>query len=149
MKQLTKGNFMLRIPRPSSFTLCTLLALNLCAFSATSAEEKNGHDLVNDVYKQGTEVDIDEDQDDVYDAVKAGKIRPFSELYNEVEQDLFGRIIKVELEEDDDEWIYELKLIHDGRIVQVKYSATTLEMRLLKGRDLKSVLKFQPIQLAE
>ncbi len=129
---------------PVSLTLCALLmSLQTIAADTQSLSEVNNdpHALVTDVVKPGTQVDIDEDQDDVYRAVKNGKIRPFSELYDEVENDLYGRIIKVELEEDDGEWIYELKIIHDGTIVQAEYSAATLEMRLLKGHNLKSVLK--------
>ncbi len=129
---------------PISLTLSVfLLSTQALAQETSSLTDGNQdpHAIVNDVVKPGTEVDIDEDQDDVYEAVKNGKIRPFSELYDEVESDLYGRIIKVELEENDGEWIYELKIIHDGTIVQAQYAAATLEMRLLKGHNLKNVLK--------
>lgn len=130
---------------PISLSLCAALLLNVPAFGADQLENRSQDQspLLEDVENPGTQVNINEDQDDVYQAVKDGKIRPFSELYDQVEADLSGRIIKVELEHDDDEWIYQLKIIHDGTIVQAEYSASTLEMRLLKGHDLKSVLKSQ------
>lgn len=57
--------------------------------------------------------DIDEHHDNVMDAVAQGLIQPFSALQHKVQQQLLARIIRVELDKDVDEWIYELKLI-DG-----------------------------------
>ena len=71
---------------------------------------QNGHEIVQDAYKPGAKVKFDEDQDEVYDAVQQGLIKPFSELYSAVDSELNGRVIKVELEEDDGQWFYELKL---------------------------------------
>lgn len=103
--------------------------------------DKNGHALVQDIHHQGAEVEFEDDQDEVYDAVHKGYIRPFSELYTTVEKDLRGRIIKVELEEDDDEWVYELKLNYNNNIIKVEYNAQTLEMILIEGRNFKQALK--------
>ncbi|NRB66450.1 MAG: hypothetical protein HRU48_03630 [Vibrio sp.] len=108
---------------------------------ADKHRNKDGHALVQDVHKAGTEIEFEEDQDEVYDAVRKGYIRPFSELYAAVEQDLHGRIIKVELEEDDDIWIYELKLNFNNNIIKVEYNAKSLEMMLIKGRNFKQALK--------
>ncbi|XHF86633.1 hypothetical protein SNR28_17515 [Vibrio sp. HN007] len=105
------------------------------------AKGKDGHELVYDVHRDGTRVEFEEDQDEVYDAVQKGLIKPFSELYQEVETNLHGRVIKVELEEDDDEWIYEIKLLHENNVLKAEYNATTLELMELKGRDLMSVIK--------
>ncbi|MDN3613038.1 hypothetical protein L4C37_17315 [Vibrio kagoshimensis] len=104
-------------------------------------DHNNGHELVQDVYKEGTRIEFDEDQDEVYDAVKDGLIKPFSELYETIESQLNGRVIRVELEEDDDEWVYELKLVHDNNVIKVEYNATTLEMLEIKGRNLQDVIK--------
>ncbi|MEZ8825134.1 PepSY domain-containing protein [Vibrio amylolyticus] len=101
----------------------------------------SGHDLVQDTFKEGTRVEFDEDQDEVYDAVQQGLIKPFSDLYETVDEQLHGRVIRVELEEDDDEWIYELKLVHEQNVIKVEYNATTLEMIELKGRNLHDVIK--------
>ncbi|EOB6544691.1 PepSY domain-containing protein [Vibrio vulnificus] len=103
--------------------------------------EQDGHRLVQDVYKEGTAIEFDEDQNEVYQAVQQGLIKPFSELYSTVDKQLNGRLIKVELEEDDDEWIYELKLVHDNHVIKVEYNATTLELIEIKGRNLHDVIK--------
>ncbi|WGV99226.1 hypothetical protein QF117_14890 [Vibrio sp. YMD68] len=116
---------------------CALLLPNV----AMSDSNTNGHDLVQDEYKEGARVEFDEDQDEVYKAVKEGLILPFSDLYDAIESQLHGRVIKVELEEDGDEWIYELKLVHNDNVIKVEYNATTLEMLEIKGRNLQDVIK--------
>lgn len=117
--------------------LCTLLLPN----SALTGKSSNGHELVQDIYKEGTKIEFDEDQDEVYDAVKKGLIQPFSILYQTIEDELHGRVIRVELDEKDDEWVYELKLVHNNNIIKVDYNATTLEMIKIKGRHLHDVIK--------
>ncbi|MCX2789830.1 PepSY domain-containing protein [Vibrio sp. Sgm 5] len=105
--------------------------------------DKDGHAIVRDVEKPGTRIEFDEDQDEVYRAVQKGYIRPFSDMYEAVENDLYGRIIKVELEEDDDEWVYELKILFDDSVIKVEYDAATLEMLEIKGRNFNKALKPQ------
>ncbi len=127
----------------------TSLVLLLCLTSSTAFAKKDHHDkhdhisrdLLMDEHKPGTKIEFEEDQDEVYEAVRRGYIRPFSELYDAVEQDLHGRIIRVELEEDDDIWVYELKINHQNNIIKVEYNAETLEMLLIKGRNFKQALK--------
>ncbi len=69
-------------------------------------------------------------------------IQPFSALKATVSKQLHGRIIKVELEEDDDIWVYELKLIDpNNNIVKVEYEAKTLSIIEIKGRNLENVIK--------
>ncbi|MGF1683846.1 PepSY domain-containing protein [Photobacterium minamisatsumaniensis] len=88
------------------------------------------------------ELEIDEDHDDVMQAVQQGLIQPYSALQEVVSKQLRGRIIKVELEEDDDIWIYELKLIDpNNNIVKVEYEAKTLSIIEIKGRALENVIK--------
>ena len=106
-------------------------------------DDKDGHAIVRDVEKPGTRIEFDEDQDKVYRAVQKGYIRPFSDMYEAVENDLYGRIIKVELEEDDDEWVYELKILFDDSVIKVEYDAATLEMLEIKGRNFNKALKPQ------
>ncbi|MGF1717043.1 PepSY domain-containing protein [Photobacterium chitinilyticum] len=87
-------------------------------------------------------LEIDEDHDDVMEAVQQGLIQPFSALKATVSKQLHGRIIKVELEEDDDIWVYELKLIDpNNNIVKVEYEAKTLSIIEIKGRNLENVIK--------
>lgn len=106
-------------------------------------DDKDGHAIVRDVEKPGTRIEFDEDQDEVYRAVQKGYIRPFSDMYEAVENDLYGRIIKVELEEDDDEWVYELKILFNDNVIKVEYDAATLEMLEIKGRNFNKALKPQ------
>lgn len=122
-------------------SLSTLLAVPLTARADFFSDSPNGHELVQDVPAEGTRVEFDEDQDEVYEAVQKGLIKPFSELFATVERDLNGRVIKVELEEDDDEWIYELKLLHEQDVIKVEYNATTLEMMEIKGHNLQKVIR--------
>ncbi|MDN3698492.1 MULTISPECIES: PepSY domain-containing protein [Vibrio] len=123
-------------------TLISCLILSIFSGPLAFAKDhQNGHNIVLDEHKAGTRVEIDEDQDEVYDAVQAGLIKPFSELYAAVESQLNGRLIKVELEEDDDEWVYELKLVHKNSVIKVEYNAATLEMIEIKGRNLHDVIK--------
>ncbi|WP_408647251.1 PepSY domain-containing protein [Vibrio taketomensis] len=104
-------------------------------------DHDNGHALVRDVEKPGTKVEFEEDQDEVYRAVQKGYVQPFSEMYKAVERDLHGRIIKVELEEDDDVWVYELKINYNNNIIKVEYNAQTLEMMEIRGRNIRQALK--------
>jgi uncharacterized membrane protein YkoI len=88
------------------------------------------------------QLEIDEDHDEVMHAVQQGLIQPFSALQEKVAKQLNGRIIKVELDEDDDVWVYELKLIDpNNNIVKVEYEARTLTIIEIKGRGLENIIK--------
>lgn len=129
--------------KPST-AICLAAAMAMMPTHSAFAEthpERNGHKLVQDVYKPGTNIEFDEDQDEVFEAVKKGYIRPFSEMYAAVERDLRGRIIEVELEEDDGIWVYELKLNHENNIIKVEYNAKTFEMLKIKGRNFTKAMK--------
>ena len=121
--------------------LAALFTFFLLSQSAFANDHPDGHQLIQDVQQNGAKIDIDEDQDEVYDAVQAGLVKPFSELYAMVEKDFHGRIIKVELDEDDNEWTYELKLVHESNIIKVEYDAATLAITEIKGRDIRAALK--------
>ncbi|MGR5126213.1 PepSY domain-containing protein [Photobacterium swingsii] len=87
-------------------------------------------------------LEIDEDHDDFMEAVEQGLIQSFSALQATVARQLHGRIIKVELEEDDDIWIYELKLLDpNNNIVKVEYDARTLSIIKISGRQLENIIK--------
>lgn len=119
-------------------------------FSASTFSQQNNfavpmdsHQFEQDIVTSGTQNEFADDQDGVYNAVQNGYIRPFSELYATVEKDLYGRIIKVELEEDNNEWVYELKILFDNSVLKVQYDAATLEMLDVKGRNFSEALKPQ------
>lgn len=87
-------------------------------------------------------IEIEEDQDEVIQAVQQGLIQPYSALQQVVTRQLHGRIIKVELEEDDGVWVYELKLIDpENNIIKVEYDAKSLTMIEIKGRHLENIIK--------
>nr|WP_319555937.1 PepSY domain-containing protein [uncultured Vibrio sp.] len=136
-------------PMNSQRVALFLSLLPMLISAPTFAQQKDlvtsqdGHAIVQDVIKPGTQIEFDEDQDEVYRAVQKGYIRPFSELYATVERDLYGRIIKVELEEDDNAWVYELKILFDSNVLKVEYDAATLEMLEVKGRNFNKALKPQ------
>lgn len=129
---------MLKKPAIYLAALFTFFPLSQSAFAN---DHPDGHQLIQDVQQNGAKIDIDEDQDEVYAAVQAGLVKPFSELYAMVEKDFHGRIIKVELDEDDNEWTYELKLVHDNNVIKVEYNAATLAITEIKGRDIRAALK--------
>ncbi|MBS7810613.1 PepSY domain-containing protein [Roseococcus pinisoli] len=59
-------------------------------------------------------------------ALEAGQIRPLSELLSEVERRYHGRVIEAELELEDGQWQYEIKILPpNGRIFTVELDATT------------------------
>jgi uncharacterized membrane protein YkoI len=122
-----------------STTLVLLSVFSSVCFA--KSPQALGHPLVQDEIRPGTKIEIEEDQDEVFEAVQKGLIKPFSELFDTVDQELHGRLIKVELEEDDDDWIYELKLIHENNVIKVEYNAATLEMLEIEGRNLMDVIK--------
>lgn len=119
----------------------SLLITLFFSYPSFAQPHPNGHELIQDAHQAGARIDIEEDQDEVYDAVQQGLVKPFSELYAQVESDLKGRIIKVELEEDDNEWTYELKLVHDNNVIKVEYDAATLEIMEIKGRNIRNAIK--------
>ncbi len=120
-----------------------LVSTPIFAQQVDMVASQDGHAMVQDVIRPGAQIEFGEDQDKVYRAVKNGDIRPFSDLYATVEKDLYGRIIKVELEEDDNEWIYELKILFDNSVLKVEYDAATLEMLEVRGRNFNKALKTQ------
>ena len=59
-------------------------------------------------------------------ALEAGQIRPLSDLLAEVERRFRGRVIEAELERDDTQWLYELKILPpNGRVFIVELDAAT------------------------
>ena len=53
-------------------------------------------------------------------ALEAGQIRPLAEVLAEAERRFRGRVIEAELERDDDNWLYELKILPpNGRMFVV------------------------------
>lgn len=116
---------------------CTLLTSLSFASWADTPLPPPGQEM----HPPGAKIDIDEDQNEVFEAVREGKIRPFSELYQTVAQQLNGRVIKVELEEDDDMWVYELKIVYQNSVYKVEYNARDLSIFSIRGRNVMELIK--------
>jgi len=78
------------------------------------------------------------DSDDAAEAaVQQGAVAPPAALFERVADDFGGRILKLELEHEDEDrsWIYEVKLLlADGQVIKVEYDAVTLEVLGVAGR---------------
>ncbi|MCB2018884.1 MAG: PepSY domain-containing protein [Hydrogenophaga sp.] len=76
------------------------------------------------------------DHDRAREAVVAGQILPLGQVLERLERDPGGRVLEIELESDDGQWIYEVKLLQPGGLLQrLEVDATTGEVI---GRRLKS-----------
>ncbi|QFI39612.1 hypothetical protein FR932_18215 [Moritella marina ATCC 15381] len=88
-------------------------------------------------------IEYEEDLDEVTAAVEAKEISPFIDLLAIIERDFNGRVIKVELEKDDDYseddiWIYEIKILDaDRNVVKADFDAKTFRLLAIKGHKLE------------
>lgn len=71
-------------------------------------------------------------------ALQAGKVLPLGAVLDIVEREFPGQVVKVEFEEDDDEFIYEIRLLQSGGgILKLKIDARDGTVLSVKGRDIK------------
>ncbi|CUI84995.1 MULTISPECIES: PepSY domain-containing protein [Achromobacter] len=71
-------------------------------------------------------------------ALEAGKVLPLGAVLDIVERDFPGQVVKVEFEEDDDEFIYEIRVLQSGGgILKLKLDARDGTLLSVKGRDIK------------
>eukprot|EP00487_Bulimina_marginata_P004651 TRINITY_DN2149_c0_g1_i1.p1 TRINITY_DN2149_c0_g1~~TRINITY_DN2149_c0_g1_i1.p1 ORF type:complete len:116 (-),score=26.32 TRINITY_DN2149_c0_g1_i1:228-575(-) len=91
------------------------------------------------------QVKYDEDLDEVQAAMAANQISPFVELLAIIERDYKGRVIRVELEREDDygdNWIYELKILDEDRnVLKADFDAKTFRLLKIKGHKLERFFK--------
>lgn len=74
-----------------------------------------------------------------------GEVLPLAQVLSRVELDFGGRVIEVELERDDGELLYELKLLlPDGRLIELEFDARTGELVKLEGTRLETVFRRRP-----
>ena len=79
----------------------------------------------------------DYDHDRAERAVQAGQVMPLQNVLQKLQTDYPGQVLEVELEHDDDRWIYEIKLLQaGGQLRKLKLNAQT-------GEVLKNKLKSQ------
>ncbi|HEY9380378.1 MAG TPA: PepSY domain-containing protein [Burkholderiales bacterium] len=75
------------------------------------------------------------DHDRARRALEAGEIMPLSRILDRVERDYAGRVLEVELEREDERWLYEIKLLQDGgQVLKLKVDARDAEVLSIKGR---------------
>lgn len=62
-------------------------------------------------------------------------VRPLQELFAEVHDEFSGRVLEVELDDEDDSWVYEVKLLtSQGHVLKLEYDAFDLTLLEVKGR---------------
>ena len=80
------------------------------------------------------------DHDRARRALEAGEIMPLSRILDRVERDWGGGsggadAVEVELEREDERWLYEIKLLQDGgQVLKLKVDARDAEVLSIKGR---------------
>lgn len=78
-----------------------------------------------------------DDEDEAEEAVEQGAVAAPAALFERVADDFGGRVLRLELEHDDDgrDWVYEIKLLlADGQVIKVEYDAVTLKVLEVMGR---------------
>ena len=78
-----------------------------------------------------------DDDDDAEEAVAQGAVAPPAALFDRIAEEFDGRVLRLELEHEDDgrDWVYDVKLLlADGQVIKVEYDAVTLEILEVKGR---------------
>jgi hypothetical protein len=69
-------------------------------------------------------------------AVQAGQAMPLATLLQRLQRSHPGRVLEVELEQDDGRWVYELKLLQPGgRLLKLELDAATGAVLKLRGRQ--------------
>jgi uncharacterized membrane protein YkoI len=81
----------------------------------------------------------DDDHDRARQAMEAGNILPLSTIIKQLERAYPGQFLEVELEHEDDRWLYEIKLMRDnGALIKLELDASNGEIIRIKGRDINA-----------
>jgi len=79
----------------------------------------------------------DRDHDRAREAMEAGKILPLRTIIGKLDRDYPGQILEVELEHEDGQWVYEIKLLRDsGALIKLELDAGDGTLIGIKGRDI-------------
>jgi uncharacterized membrane protein YkoI len=80
----------------------------------------------------------DGDQDAARAALQRGEIVSLERILDAVRRDFSGRVVEVELEQEDGGWIYEVKLLaHHGAVIEARYDARTAALIRARGRGME------------
>lgn len=78
------------------------------------------------------------DHEQARQALQAGKVLPLRSVLDIVERDYPGQVVKVEFEEDDGLFLYEIRLLQPGgNLVKLKIDARDGAVLGMKGRDIQ------------
>lgn len=75
------------------------------------------------------------DHEHVREAVRRGEIIPLRVILQRLDKEIHGKVIEIELDDDDDEWIYEIKVLRKNTVVKFEIDATTGRILKVKERD--------------
>jgi hypothetical protein len=77
-----------------------------------------------------------DDHDRARQAVQAGQVLPLPAVLERLQREVPGQVLEVELEQERERWIYEIKLLTPaGQLTKVKLDARTAEVLRVKSRD--------------
>lgn len=80
--------------------------------------------------------------DSVREVVARGDAVSYEALEKAVRQQFYGRMIRVELDEKNGRWYYEIRLLQDdGRIIEVELEANNLTIIEVEGHQLETVIR--------
>nr|WP_295827570.1 PepSY domain-containing protein [uncultured Azospirillum sp.] len=87
------------------------------------------------LFAAGPEARADDDHERARSALRDGRILPLERIVESARQRFGGDVLDVDLEDEEDGFRYELKLIApDGRILKLDYDAATGELLRTRGR---------------
>ncbi|WP_084153958.1 PepSY domain-containing protein [Simplicispira psychrophila] len=77
-----------------------------------------------------------DDHERALQAVQSGQVLPLTTVLERLGREHPGQVLEVELEQDDGQWIYEIKLLSaDGQLMKLKLDARTAQVLRLKVRE--------------
>lgn len=80
----------------------------------------------------------DRDHDRARQALQAGKVLPLRSVLDIVERSYPGQVVKVEFEEDDGAYLYEIRLLQDGgNLLKLKVDARDGRVLGVKGKHMR------------
>lgn len=77
-----------------------------------------------------------DDHDRARQAVQAGQVLPLPTVLERLQREVPGQVLEVELEQERERWIYEIKLLTpSGQLTKVKLDARTAEVLRVRSRE--------------
>ena len=84
----------------------------------------------------------DDDQDwlRLHEEVQEGKIKPLSEILDQLAEDYVGQVIDVDLDDEDGIRVYEVELLGpQGQVVEFEINAVTGELLSIEGSNIQGM----------